>query len=380
MPYFYWGVIAVPPVSVLIKPASGACNMACEYCFYRDETQNRENAFMGFMSLETAEMTVRRAFEFADKNCSFLFQGGEPTLVGLDFYKKFVEFERKYNTKNLKVFNSIQTNGYALDAEWARFFADNSFLVGLSLDGPAELHNLNRCDKNGGGTFNRVMNTAALFDKFGVPYNILTVLTGKNARSVNKIFNFCLKHKFGYLQFIPCLDTIGGTEKTGYSLSCDEYAGFLCDLFNAWFSELKKGRYVSVRNIDNILRIVLGMKPEICSMNGHCSVQFVTEGDGSVYPCDFYALDGYKIGNVSDMTFADMAAGEVCRDFIERSLPVPAQCKNCFCYALCRNGCMRERELNENGEYVNRFCGACKTFFSQYRDALFEAAAIVRRM
>ena len=370
-------MIPVPPVSVLIKPSSSACNMACKYCFYRDEAQNRSESFMGFMTPETAEMTVKRAFEFAEGSCSFMFQGGEPTLSGLEFFKSFIELEKKHNTKNIKVFNSIQTNGFAVTEEWAGFFSENHFLVGLSLDGTAELHNLNRTDSSGSGTFNRVMKTAALFDRFGVEYNILTVLTGKNARSIEKIYNFCKKNNFNYLQFIPCLDAFGADGKSSYSLTNDEYKSFLITLFGQWLADLKSGRYISIRNIDNIMQIMLGGRPEICSLRGCCSVQFAVEGDGSVYPCDFYVLDEYKIGDVYNNSFKEMVSSENCRSFLEGSFAVPHKCKECECFAICRNGCRRERMPDQSGESINRFCEATKGFYKECRASLFEAARIL---
>lgn len=354
--------------------------MACKYCFYRDEAQNRSESFMGFMTAETAEMTVIRALEFAEGSCSFMFQGGEPTLSGLDFFKSFIELEKKHNKKNIRIFNSIQTNGFAVTEEWARFLCENHFLVGLSLDGTAELHNFNRVDSSGSGTFNRVMKTAALFDRFGVEYNILTVLTGKNARSIEKIYNFCKKNNFNYLQFIPCLDVLDADGKSAYSLTNEEYKSFLVTLFGLWFNDLKNGKYISIRNIDNIMQIMLGGKPEICSLRGCCSVQFAVEGDGSVYPCDFYVLDEYKIGDVYKDSFADMVSSDNCRSFLENSFAVPQKCKACECFAICRNGCRRERLPAPGGESINRFCEATKGFYSECRTSLFEAARILGRM
>ena len=152
----------MPPVSVLIKPASSACNMNCRYCFYQDVADKRACGFAGMMALETAEALVSAAMEYAEGSCSFLFQGGEPTLAGLDFYRSFLQLEKRYSKPGVAVQNSIQTNGYLIDDAWAAFLHDNRFLTGLSLDGPAQIHDFNRTDRAGKGTFNRTMRAARL--------------------------------------------------------------------------------------------------------------------------------------------------------------------------------------------------------------------------
>ena len=157
----------MPPINILIKPASSACNMACAYCFYRDVAENREQAFEGMLSLAQMERVIAAGMEYAEHICSFAFQGGEPTLAGLDFYRGVVELQKKYARSGVEIRNAIQTNGYLIDEEWAAFLAENRFLVGLSLDGPAELHNLNRLDAAGEGTFNRVLRAARLLEKHG---------------------------------------------------------------------------------------------------------------------------------------------------------------------------------------------------------------------
>ena len=158
----------MPPVNVLIKPASSACNMACTYCFYRDVACHRQEDFQGMLSLELMEKVITGAMEFAEGSCSFLFQGGEPTLAGLDIYRSFVTLVQKHAKENVAVSYAIQTNAYHLGEAWCEFFRDNKFLVGVSLDGPADLHNLNRPDQTGRNTFNDVMRSIDLLRRFSV--------------------------------------------------------------------------------------------------------------------------------------------------------------------------------------------------------------------
>lgn len=369
----------MPPINILIKPASSACNMACKYCFYRDVAEHREQAFEGMLSLQKMERVIRAGMEYADHSCSFAFQGGEPTLAGLDFYRGVVELQKKYARSGLEIHNAIQTNGMLIDEEWAAFLAENRFLVGLSLDGPAELHNLNRLDTVGEGTFNRVMRAARLMEKHGVEFNILCVVTGRNARSVEKIYRFYRRQGFRWLQFIPCLDSLEqqrGEEK--YHLSAENYGDFLIRLFDLWYEDLQRGEYISIRHLDNWLSILLGGQPEACSMTGQCAVQFVVEGDGGVYPCDFYVLDEWRMGTVGESSFAEMQRGEVAARFIQASLRVPDKCRRCRWYGLCRNGCRRNRMTLLAGEVDrNCYCEAYQRFFSQREKQLMQAARLL---
>lgn len=372
----------MPPVNVMIKPASSACNMACSYCFYRDVSDHRTHTFEGMLSPERMEKTIAAAMEFADGSCTFAFQGGEPTLAGLDFYRQMLLLQKKYARPGVRIFNTIQTNGYCIDEEWARFLADHHFLVGLSLDGPANLHDRNRKDHQNAGTFDRVLRAAKLFDRYQVEYNILCVLTGENARKVDEIYEFFKENAFDFLQFIPCLepmDQARGLE--AYHLSVEDYGEFLLRIFDLWYADLKQGHYISIRHIDNWLSILLGGHPEACAMNGICSIQFVVEGDGSVYPCDFYVTDQWKLGNVETDSFLQMLRSAPAQKFIRTSTSVPHSCRACPIAFLCRNGCRRDRALTPEGlPGKNYYCNAYLRFFTERKQQLIHARDLLLQM
>lgn len=372
----------MPPVFVLIKPASSACNMACEYCFYRDVSDHREHSFEGMLTLESMERTIAAAMEFAEGSCTFGFQGGEPTLAGLDFYRKVIEIQQRLRKPGVHIFNSLQTNGLCINEEWAKFLAEHHFLVGLSLDGPPEIHDRNRIDRHGAGTADRVINATKLFDQYHVEYNILCVVTGRNARQIKNIYQFYRKNQFDYLQFIPCLEPMDQVRgKEIYHLSVDDYADFLIDIFDLWYEDLKNGHYVSIRHIDNWIGILLGQRPEACSMNGRCSIQFVVEGDGSVYPCDFYVTDQWKLGNVQSDTFAKMLRSPKAQEFIAASVALPEECRVCPILNLCRNGCRRDRlmtDISQPGKTY--FCKAHLRFFTERRQQILHARSLIIQM
>ena len=347
----------MPPVSLMIKPASSLCNLSCEYCFYKDVTEHRENICFDFMSKDTSETLIRKALEFADgENVAFAFQGGEPTLSGLDFFKSFTDTVKAFNIKNSRIFYSIQTNGTLINDEWARFFKDNNFLVGLSLDGDLD-GNKFRKKPSGQNSFYRILSTAELLKKYDADFNILTVLTGYCAENCERIYRYFRSKGFNYLQFIPCLRPFGSKETGELYMTGEQYADFLIKIFNLYVKDYVRGNYTSIRQFDNLVRLYLGQHTEQCGMMGHCTHQFVCESNGNIYPCDFYCTDEYLLGNIALQDFRELSECETAKNFILESLKTPERCKNCKFYPLCRGGgCKR---LRESADY----CSAYKKFF-----------------
>ncbi len=358
-----WGYMR--SVSLLIKPASGNCQLRCKYCFYKDVTSIREVSNYGVMSRELMEILVRKALSESDEACSFAFQGGEPTLAGLDFYRDFVEMVRKFNIRNIPVSFSLQTNGMLMDAQWCEFFTQNGFLIGLSLDGSKDTHDRNRVDASGKGTYARVMHAAELMDKHKTQYNILCVVTNETARRASHVYNFFREKGFGFIQFIPCIDDFGVEHGSrAFSLTPERYAYFLKTFFDLWYRDFMAGKYISVRHFDNWIQMLRGRPPESCSMSGRCVSYGVIEADGSVYPCDFYVLDEWKLGNVTTDSFTQMLSGTRSREFVDASVVIPDKCGSCRFLRICRNGCRRDRELpGGEGLSVNHYCSAYYEFF-----------------
>lgn len=356
----------MPVLSLLIKPASGNCNMRCRYCFYADELDNREIRSYGKMSVDTMHTIVDKAMEYGDYECTIAFQGGEPTLAGLDFYRDLVAYVTAHeNPKKLKIHYALQTNGYLINEEWAAFLGENHFLVGVSLDGLKEIHDRYRLDAAGKGTYQRVISAIRLLEKHQVEYNILTVVTAATARNGQKIYNYFKKNHFGYQQYIECLDPIG--EEPGqheYSLTPEKYGEFLKSMFDAWYLDMRSGTYVYNRYFENLMMIMAGQQPESCNMRGVCGKQWVFEADGSVYPCDFYALDQWCLGNINKNSFEEMDQKRDELGFIQRSMRQQEDCQKCRWFGLCRNGCRRNREP-VTAEHTNRnyFCKSYQMFF-----------------
>lgn len=354
----------MPPINVLIKPASGNCNMRCNYCFYTDEINNRKVKSYGIMTTDTLEAIVKKVLDYAEGECTIAFQGGEPTLAGLPFFQHLIEIQNKYNYNKVKIHNAIQTNGYLIDNHWAEFFAKNRFLVGLSLDGTKEIHDRERIDASGKGTYSKIMRTIQLFQNHNVEFNILTVVTAHTAKNINKIYNFYKRNNLNHHQYIPCLDPLG--EERGqysYSLTPQLYSQFLKDLFDLWYLDVSKGNMVYNRYFENILLMLTGRPPESCGMSGVCNKQYTIEADGSVYPCDFYVLDEWRLGNLVTQSIEDIDKARDENRFIETSKSIHEDCRGCKWLQLCRGGCRRDRMQLEEGLDKNYFCKAFYEFF-----------------
>ncbi len=371
-------------VSFLIKPASGLCNMRCQYCFYEDETRNRQTASMGLMSSQTAGALIREAFSAVDRGgtVSFAFQGGEPTLAGLDFFRDFTSQVRAQNAARVSVSYSIQTNGLSIDREWAGFFREEGFLAGVSLDGDKALHDLHRADPAGKGTYVRIARAVELLLRAGVEVNLLCVVTRPCAHNPARVYHALRKTGANCLQFIPCLDPLG--EPRGgrpWSLTPEDYASFLCGLFDIWYQDWERGRYASVRPFDDYVRLAMGLPAGTCAASGSCGSYFVCEADGSLYPCDFYALDQWNMGRLGQAPLEELARGETARRFLARSQNRPSDCRECPWRSLCFGGCPRDWVAGPDaGETRNYYCSAFRSFFAYageriYRLARMELAA-----
>lgn len=343
-------------LNVLIKPSSNKCNLNCKYCFYDDVSHSRETSDYDYMSVETARLIIDNVFSTEGlESVHFGFQGGEPTLSGIDFFEQFFDYV-KQKQNNVNVSLSLQTNGILINPEWISLFKANDVLVGLSLDGPAKFHDNNRVDFGDKNTHSKVIEAAKLMRSAGVEFNVLTVVTSKNAVNINKIYDYLVKNDFTYLQFIPVLEPLDYKVSNIRKVN-EQYYNYLNSLYKAWVKDYRAGKYVSIRLFDNLFNIMLGAAPEACDMRGVCSVQNIIEADGTTFTCDFYAIDKYVIGNATTDKFSEMITTEVARDFVVSSSEHPDECKKCEVYGLCRNGC---RRMRVNGKYM--YCDALKKF------------------
>lgn len=350
------------PLSIMVKPASSACNLRCEYCFYTAVAEKRDVFNKGMLSLETSEKMIASAFECSKDFIGFVFQGGEPLIRGLDFYREFVAVVKKYNTSNTEISFAVQTNGTLLNDEWCEFFRENNFLVGVSLDGNEE-QNRYRVYPDGTNSFNDIIKGIELLKKHRVEFNVLSVLTKNLANTFRESYKFFKSMGLSYLQYIPCLRDFDSDDDV-YAMDNDDYLSYLNSAFRMYYNARLRGTPFSIRQLDNYIMLAHGSCPEQCGMKGGCSEQFVVEGDGSVYPCDFYCSDEQCLGNINDTSFSEMRKNKKALDFISSSFEKREECSECKYYYLCRGGGCKRNNASYN------YCEAYKKFFSQNEDKI----------
>ena len=307
---------------------------------------------------------------------TFAFQGGEPTLAGISFFQEAVRLQKQYGRPNLQVHNVIQTNGTLLNLQWVQFLKEHHFLVGISLDGNESLHNLYRQDLHQKGSYSDVMGAIELLRSCDVPFNILIVVTAQTARRAREIYRFFDRKGLCYQQYIPCIDPMNTRDqKNKFTLTAAAYGKFLCTTFDLWYKDKVNGKFVYNRYFENLLGICLGRRPEACGMLGHCGIQYAVEADGSVYPCDFYMLDDYRLGNFNMDAIEEMDRVRKEIRFLEESTEIHEDCLRCRWHSLCKSGCKRDRIVLENDRFgKNRYCEAYRELFEYAVPKLVELA------
>ncbi len=359
-------------ISLLLKPVSGKCQYRCRYCFYDRLAENRFDKHLGLMQDETVISMISSVFDQHPYSVSFVFQGGEPLLAGLRFYENFVWTVDKYNTRHARIQYSLQTNGALIDRDYCRFFKDHDFLIGLSLDGTEEINDLNRVDALGNSTYLPTVAAAHMLKNNGVMFNVLSVLTDQNAEYGEKIYKFFRENRFDYMQFIPCIDDF---DCESSSLSPQGLSTFLKTVFDLWYSDFINGNPSYIRQFENYVGILCGLPAEDCSMNGCCGLYFVVESDGSIYPCDFYCTDEYRINSLKNKDPFEITNKHLA--FINQSRTLPNKCKSCRYFTLCRGGCRRDRQ---NPEQINKYCEGYYDFFDHTYERLCRVANQIRHM
>ncbi len=365
--------------SVMLKPASSACNLRCKYCFYADLAGKRDTFCFGSMSRQTAReilTNLSRQLQRGDM-VEFAFQGGEPTLVGLDWFRDFFSMCGEL-LKEQTVTYALQTNGTLLDDQWGEFLGKHQVLVGLSVDADAPMHNSCRVDTHGQGTYPQVMAAAALLRKHRVEFNILCTLTREIARHPLQVWKWICKHDFRYVQFTPCLDELDAPGQSDYALRPDRFADFYIRLFPLWFRDFQEGRYRSIKFFDDVVNLLAFGMPTACGIHGACQCQMVVEADGSAYPCDFYCLDEYRLGDLRKDSLVQMVQSERARAFVSREREASALCEECPYRNFCGRGCRRmQREVYCGSE--DKRCGY-RSFLDYAMPALQQIARQQRMM
>jgi uncharacterized protein len=364
--------VAPAAFHVMMKPRGAICNLDCEYCYFL----SKERLYPGSrfrMADDLLEEYTRQYIEAQRvPEVTFAWQGGEPTLMGLDFFKRAVELQQKYCKPGMQIHNALQTNGTLLDDDWCRFFHQHDFLIGLSVDGPQALHDAYRVDKGGKPTFAKVMEGLRLMQKHKVEFNILTTVHAANAGHPVEVYRFLRDEaKTQFMQFIPIVERQNetgyqeGDEVTNRSVTAEQYGRFLCAIFDEWVRR-DVGR-VFVQIFDVALAAWTGNRPGLCIFEETCGNALAMEHNGDLFSCDHYVEPAYLLGNINEIPLIEMVASEKQRQFgLDKRDTLPRYCRECEVRFVCNGGCPKDRILlTPDGEPgLNMLCAGYRAFFN----------------
>ena len=357
----------VKPInSVLVKPAGPDCNLNCRYCFYLKKADLFGGAVQHRMIDNVLEEMVRQIMRDGSPMVHFGWQGGEPTLMGLDFFRMAVEFQKKYGYPGQVVGNGLQTNGTLLDETWADFFHEYQWLIGLSLDGPQHVHDHYRLTRGGEPTWERVAGAARMLHRRGVAANALSVVSDYSSQHADEIYDYLKSAGFEYMQFIPCVETdpADPARLAPFSVSPTQYGEFLCRIFDRWIRDFHNGRpTTSVRWFDALFYLYVNQSPPDCTLHEECGIYVAIEHNGNVYACDFFVDPEWQLGNLMEGDILEMLNSPRQDDFGLRKAALPPECPACPWVRLCRGGCPKDRLRNPAGGGSNHFCASFKMFF-----------------
>lgn len=345
----------------MAKPTGSLCNLACAYCFYLEKADLFPQRRRQIMSAETLESFVRQHIAAQPGNVvEFAWQGGEPTLAGLDFYRQAVRFQRRH-ALGKHIENSIQTNGLLIDDAWCRFFRDHRWLVGISIDGPAEMHDAYRTHRGGGGSHAKVVAAIDRLVQHRVEFNLLTTVNDRNVTDPEGLYRYLSALGSPHLQFIPVVERLSpeGDAMTPWSVDPQSYGRFLTRIFDTWVRNDIGSIYVQL--FESTLAVWCGLPPQICVFAETCGHAFALEADGDLYQCDHYVYPSHLVGNIHATTLKAANRTRGVEDFGQRKQATLSQdCRACDVGAFCRGDCPKHRLAGTSRSYL---CESYRAFF-----------------
>ena len=360
---------AMAPIHVLIKPIGAQCNLRCDYCFYFGKNAlyaNRSRTSLR-MSDELLETAIRRIIDArapGQHTVEFAWQGGEPSLMGIRFFERSVALQKQIAPAGLRITNTFQTNGVLIDDGFARFFRDHGFLVGISIDGPQELHDRFRRDANGNGSFTAVMAGIEALNRHGVDYNLMTVVQSDNAEHPEAVYGFLQRLGSPFIQFIPIVepDPAGGVSPR--TVSAAQWGEFLTRVFHLWRKQ-DIGR-TFVQHFDMMLGITLGHPATLCVHAQTCGRALALEHNGDLYSCDHFVDTAHCLGNLGKRSLRELAdSARQARFGMDKGTPLPDTCRRCHFLRFCHGGCPKDRLIATGSGRLNWLCEGYQRFYSE---------------
>jgi uncharacterized protein len=371
--------VELAPFNIMAKPVCGVCNLRCRYCYYLSKPAELYPGVERFMMSDSVlESYVRQYTQAMPARAEFGWQGGEPLLAGLDFFKRAVELQKQYAQPGQVITNGLQTNGTLLDEKWCLFFAENDFLVGISLDGTPQWHDSLRRDGAGEKTFHRAWAGLEMLRRHNVQFNVLVTLNAANAPHAGDIYRYFVNRGVQYLQFIPILERKADGTPTDYSCTGEQFGRFCLDVLEQWAAR-DVGK-VSERLVDNVLHWLLFGKASTCCYADRCANAHVLEWNGDLYACDHFVYREWKIGNIMERPLAELVRDARLEEFAAMKTELPEACRACEFLDVCRGGCPKHHmPIGTDPARRNHFCEGYKTFFREALPMLREMTPYIRR-
>ncbi len=368
---------------VFVKPAGAACNLACRYCYYLEKgPRGRDDAPARMPEDFLEDYIAQHISASPDEIVRFSWHGGEPTVLGIDYFRKIVEIERRHAPAGRTIANGMQTNGTLLDEEWGRFLAAEGFSVGLSIDGPRELHDRHRLTRTGHSTFDETMRGCDVLRRHGVPADILCVVGAANVRRPSDVYGFFKGIGASYLTFLPLVErrpeAPGGVSAD--TVPSEAWGDFLCAVFDEWAAG-DIGR-IKVQIVEEAARTAFGQEHSLCIFRPVCGDIPVVERDGNFYACDHFVDPEHLFGNIRETPLVELVDSPAQRGFGQAKLDtLPRVCRECEVLAMCNGECPKNRFVSgADGEPgLNYLCAGYKKFFNRVRPFVAAVAAEWRR-
>lgn len=380
------------PFTVMVKPVGPQCNLDCSYCYYTEKRRLFPSASLRIKDDLLATFIRQYMDGHQGREITFMWQGGEPTLLGTGFFERILELQRQYRPAEKAVRNALQTNGTLLDRRWARFLRENDFLVGLSIDGPRRLHDRYRVTKKGLPTFDVVLGALRLLRDEGVDFNTLTVVHRDNAAHGKEIYRFLRGEGVRFMQFIPLVERLGldgglagppgqdpSAEVTRWSVLPGGFGTFLCDVFDSWVRRDVGSVFVQLFEVH--LALWAGLPSSLCVFAETCGRCLVMEHNGDLFACDHYVYPGYRLGNLRERSLRDLADDEAQRRFgRDKRDGLPPVCRSCAYLPVCGGGCPKHRfaRTPDGAAGLNYLCPSYRRYFGHVGPTLRRMAGALR--
>ena len=366
--------------SVMVKPRGAICSLNCAYCYYSSKAGLYPGSDFRMKRVLLEDFTRQYIEAQHVPEAGFFWQGGEPTLMGLDFFRMAVKLQKQYCRPGMKITNALQTNGIALNEPWCRFFREHGFLVGLSLDGPRLLHDAYRADKRGKPTFDRVLAGARLLRRCKVDFNILACVHAANADHAVEVYRFLRDEaEARFIQFIPVVERGPDGKATSRSVTGPQYGRFLAAVFDEWVYRDVGSVFVQI--FDAALGAWLGLPASLCIFQKECGGAMVLEHNGDLYACDHFVDPDHRLGNITETPLVELVLSAQQKRFGEaKAASLPADCRDCGVLFACAGGCPKDRLLcTQRGEPgLNWLCEGYKAFFAHIDAPMRAMAAELR--